>query len=72
MSQLINAHPSKYSKDNNYPIHQRIKRDYGYLEQHELTNNDNDDVAINADEDLPFIYSLIEHQRQNRKRLIDF
>ena len=71
-SQFINAHPSALSKgtNNNHPMHLRLKRDFGYLQRHELANNYNDDMPSGFDENSPLIYSLI--QRQNRKRLIDF
>ncbi|CAF2519478.1 unnamed protein product [Rotaria sp. Silwood2] len=71
-SQYIIAYPSILSKGikYNHPINLRLKRDLGYLQHHELANNYNDDIPANFNENLPYIYSII--QRQNHKRLIDF
>ncbi|CAF3519085.1 unnamed protein product [Rotaria sp. Silwood1] len=71
-SEYIIAYPSILSKGikHNHPINLRLKRDFGYLQHHDLTSNDNDDMPTNYDENLPYIYSIL--QRQNHKRLIDF
>jgi hypothetical protein len=71
-SQYINAYPSGSSigKKNIYPTNLRLKRDFGVLQHHDLINRFNDDIPLNFEENLPFIYSIIP--RQNRKRLIDF
>lgn len=68
-SQCINAYPSMDGKTN-HPINPRLKRDYGVLQHHDLVNHFNEDVPFNYEENLPYLYSLI--QRANRKRLIDF
>jgi hypothetical protein len=71
-SQYINAYPSASSIDGkkNHPINLRLKRDFGLLQHHELTNRLNDDIPLNYEESLPYIRWII--QRPNRKRLIDF
>jgi len=71
-SQYISAYPSAPSigMKNNHPINPRLKRDFGLAQHHELANHFNDDTPFNFEENLPYIYSII--QRPNRKRLIDF
>jgi hypothetical protein len=71
-SQCINAYPSGSSlgTKNINQINLRLKRDFGLLQHHDSTNHFNDDIPLNFEENLPFIYSIIP--RQNRKRLIDF
>ncbi|UJR09023.1 hypothetical protein I4U23_013272 [Adineta vaga] len=69
-SQCMDAYPSASSTDlkiNHHPLNFRLKRDFGYLQRHELANIFNDDTP---EESLPYGYSFIA--RQNRKRLIDF
>jgi len=70
--QYIHAYPSASSigTQNIHPMNLRLKRDSGFLQHHELANNFNDNMPSNIDDNLPYIYSIL--QRQNRKRLIDF
>jgi hypothetical protein len=71
-SQYIDAYPSAsvIGTKINHPLNPRLKRDFGFLQRHESTNNINDDTPINWDDNLPYIYSIIP--RTNHKRLIDF
>ncbi|CAF0750343.1 unnamed protein product [Adineta steineri] len=71
-SQCMYAYPSASSLNTryNHPMNLRLKRDFGYLQHHELANNFNDYIPSNIDESLQYAYPI--NQRQNRKRLIDF
>jgi hypothetical protein len=72
-SQYINAYPSGSSigsNDHHHPINPRLKRAFGLLQRHEAMNNVNDDTPFNYEENLPYIYPII--QQAYRKRLIDF
>ena len=69
-SQCMDAHPSASSiglKDNHRSLNFRLKRDFGYLQRHELANLYNDEIP---EESLQYGYAFVPHQ--TRKRLIDF
>jgi hypothetical protein len=71
-SQCMLAYPSEAaaSLKNNYRSNFRLKRDFGYLQQHGLASLLNDDSPSSFDDGMPFAYMPV--QRQARKRLIDF
>ena len=71
-SQCMLAYPSAAAAGlkNNYRSNFRLKRDFGYLQRHELASILNDEIPSSLDDGLPYAYVPV--QRQARKRLIDF
>lgn len=71
-SQCLLAYPSDAAAGfkNNYRTNFRLKRDFGYLQRHELANLLNEEMPASLDDGLALAYAPAH--RQARKRLIDF